>query len=178
MSSPNPAAVHAPASASTPVARHGTPRGRRRTTTRVLVIALSATLLGGIVACSPGDEGPRQAVERFLAAYSRNDIDAAAGLTDNPAAARTALADAWSGLSAAGMSYRTGAADISGDTADIDVTYRWQLPRGREWSYPATVKATRSTPAGASAGSPPTSTQNSAPTSVCRCGSPSRHARR
>lgn len=112
--------------------------------TRALVVALSATLLGGIVACSPGDEGPRQAVERFLSAYSRNDIDAAAGLTDNPAAARAALADAWSGLSAAGMSYRTGAADISGDTADIDVTYRWQLPRGREWSYPATVKATRS----------------------------------
>lgn len=116
---------------------------RRRIT--LCAVAVSVALLGGTVACTGvADDGPRQAVERFLGAVSRQDMSGAAALTDDPATAQAALDDTWSGLSATGLRYATGAADITGDTADIDVTYTWQLPRGREWTYPGSVKVTRS----------------------------------
>ncbi|NED60589.1 penicillin-binding transpeptidase domain-containing protein, partial [Streptomyces sp. SID10244] len=37
----------------------------------------------------------------------------------------------------------TGKAEVSGDTADIGVTYHWGLPGGREWSYPARIAMIR-----------------------------------
>ncbi|MFT4042061.1 MAG: penicillin-binding transpeptidase domain-containing protein [Gordonia sp. (in: high G+C Gram-positive bacteria)] len=106
--------------------------------------ALSAVLLAGVSACSSTDDGPRQVVDRFLSAYSRHDIAGAAAVTDNPDQARKGLGSAWDGLAAKGFTYSTGKADIHGDTADIDVTYRWKLPRGRQWSYLATVRMGRS----------------------------------
>ncbi|MGV9859482.1 penicillin-binding transpeptidase domain-containing protein [Gordonia sp. NPDC003425] len=116
----------------------------RRRVVPVVGVAVSAVLLTGVTACATADDGPRQAVEKFMSAYSRNDVAAAAGFTDNPDQATKGLASAWNGLSAKGFTYTTGKADITGDTADIDVTYHWELPRGREWTYPATVKMGRS----------------------------------
>lgn len=114
----------------------------------VACVSVSAAVTLGVAGCATVDDGPRQAVERFLAAYGSHNSAGAADLTDNPTLARTDLAAAWDGLDAQRLSATTGRARVNGDTADIDVTYRWGLPRGREWSYPARVKMIRSDTSG------------------------------
>ncbi|RPA12563.1 penicillin-binding transpeptidase domain-containing protein [Gordonia sp. OPL2] len=120
----------------------------RRRAINVACVSMSAVVAFGVAGCATADDGPRQAVERFLTAYGAKDIAAAAGLTDNPTEATANLAAAWDGLAAEKLSASTGKAAVSGDTADIDVTYHWDLPRGREWSYPARVKMIRSSGSG------------------------------
>ena len=116
----------------------------RRHVTSLIPVAISAALIVGATACTSADDGPRQAAQHFLEEFGKRDVDAAAALTDNPGQAAQGLGGAWSGLGATSMTAEAGRADINGDTADIDVTYRWKLPRGREWTYPATVKMGRS----------------------------------
>ncbi|MFW0796339.1 penicillin-binding transpeptidase domain-containing protein [Gordonia sp. CPCC 205515] len=120
----------------------------RRRVISVTCVSVSAAVTLGVAGCATVDDGPRQAVERFLAAYGTNNTAGAADLTDNPTQARTDLTAAWEGLAATKLTSSTGRARVNGDTADVDVTYRWELPRGRQWSYPATVKMTRSDAAG------------------------------
>lgn len=116
----------------------------RRRVASVACVSLSVALTLGVAGCATAEDGPRQAVERFLAAYGARDIDAAAALTDNPQAARDDLDAAWDGLGAEELTASTGKARVTGDIADIDVTYHWDLPSDREWSYPARVKLARS----------------------------------
>ncbi|NED60289.1 penicillin-binding transpeptidase domain-containing protein, partial [Streptomyces sp. SID10244] len=61
---------------------------------------MSALVVLGVAGCSTADDGPRQAVERFLTAYGAHNTAAAAQLTDNASQARTDLDAAWKGISA------------------------------------------------------------------------------
>ncbi len=110
----------------------------------VASVSVCAVMGVGAVGCSTADDGPRHAVERFGDAIGAHDLAAAAKLTDNPLHARTDLDNAWSGLVAQGVSIDAGKVAVTGDTAEADVTYRWKLPRGREWDYPATIRLARS----------------------------------
>ncbi|MGW5521577.1 penicillin-binding transpeptidase domain-containing protein [Gordonia sp. NPDC003950] len=111
----------------------------------ILAMLISAVLVvGAATACSSADDGPRGAVDDFLSAYSRGDIAGAAAQTDNPQSAAAALRSAWDGLAAESVTGRTGRADVTQDTADIDVAYTWRLADAREWRYDATIKAVRS----------------------------------
>lgn len=111
-------------------------------------VSVSAAVIVGISGCASVDDGPRQAVDRFMSTLGARDVPGAAALTDDPSTARSDLDAAWSGLAAEKLDYSTGVARVSGDTADIDVTYKWGLPHGRTWSYPARVKLARTDGAG------------------------------
>ena len=60
----------------------------------VLVTATSVS------ACTPKQEGPTPAAQKFFAALATGDTAAAADLSDNPSDAREALNAAWAGLQA------------------------------------------------------------------------------
>ncbi|NDK90976.1 penicillin-binding transpeptidase domain-containing protein [Gordonia desulfuricans] len=117
---------------------------RPRLAALAAVLISAALTLGLVTACSETDNGPRDAVDAFLTAFGTGDFDAAAALTDNPSAAGAGLRSAWDGLAATGVSGRSGRTTIDQDTAEVAVTYRWDLPRSRNWEYGATVKAIRS----------------------------------
>lgn len=116
----------------------------RRRVISVACVSVTAAVTFGVVGCASTDDGPRQAAVKFLSAFGSHDTSAAARLTDDPDDARTGLDAAWTGLAAQTLSATTGKARVTGDTADIDVTYKWGLASGRQWTYPAHVKLTRS----------------------------------
>jgi hypothetical protein len=53
-----------------------------------------------VSACTPKQEGPAPAAQKFFAALATGDTGAAADLSDNPSDAREALNAAWAGLQA------------------------------------------------------------------------------
>ena len=119
--------------------------GSRRACLRFFGVVLALAIAGGgVVACGTQDPGPRNLAEAFLADFSGRDFAAAAARTTAPARAEPFLASAWSGLSAEGLTARTGRVRIDRDIAEADVTYTWQLPGKREWTYPATLTLGRS----------------------------------
>ncbi len=110
-----------------------------------VVAAVIVLVVTSIVGCSSVDDGPRDALDRYLTAFDDHDIAGAAELTDNPDAAQTGIEQVWKGLSAQGVSSSTGHARTTADNADIDVMYTWKLAGGQTWEYPATVKMAKST---------------------------------
>ncbi|MQY18582.1 hypothetical protein NRB20_16610 [Nocardia sp. RB20] len=94
-----------------------------------VLVAASAT------ACGAGSQGPVAAAADFVGDFARHDVHAAAGLTNQPDRAATALASAWDNLGAQTMSAHTGSARVDGDTATVDYTYEWHLAKNRVWSY-------------------------------------------
>ncbi|GAC53331.1 penicillin-binding transpeptidase domain-containing protein [Gordonia amicalis] len=119
-----------------------------RTRTRwtpAVIVAVCAVVITATAACSSSeDDGPRGAAERFLEAYSQQELDAAAALTDVPQTSRSAMESAWSGLAAEELETKAGRVRVTGDTAEVQVGYTWTLPRGRDWSYDATLRMGRS----------------------------------
>lgn len=99
------------------------------TTFAVAALAVAAT------ACSAGPQGPVPAADAFAEAFADHDLAAAAELTTAPEKATAALTSAWQALQAEKLEIRTGDARVSGDTATVDYTYAWTLPKGRQWTY-------------------------------------------
>ncbi len=99
------------------------------TTFAVAALAVAAT------ACSSGAQGPVPAADAFAAAFAEHDLAAAAALTTAPEKATAALTSTWQALQAEKLSIRTGDARVNGDTATVDYTYEWTLPKGRQWTY-------------------------------------------
>ena len=71
----------------------------------------------------------------FVDAFAAQDFDDAAAATDRPDAARPAMAAAWEGLQGKSMTATIGDAKINGDTARVEYTYEWHLPKDRVWTY-------------------------------------------
>src|SRR6266568_1625128 len=113
--------------------RSGRTNGRLRD--RMLTVLSAAVVGTAASACGAGPQGPVVAADDFVAAFARHDVGAAAGMTNQPDKARGALASAWDDLGARQMSAHTGSARVNGDTATVDYTYEWHLPRGRVWTY-------------------------------------------
>ncbi|MEV0545260.1 penicillin-binding transpeptidase domain-containing protein [Nocardia salmonicida] len=113
-------------------------RTRMLTTCAVAALAVAAT------ACSSGAQGPVPAADAFAAAFAEHDLAAAAAFTTAPEKATAALTSTWQALQAEKLSIRTGDARVNGDTATVDYTYEWTLPKGRQWTYSGELQMGRS----------------------------------
>ncbi|MBY4572183.1 penicillin-binding protein [Gordonia paraffinivorans] len=112
--------------------------------TPAVIVAICTVLIAATVGCSTSeDDGPRRAAERFLEAYSQQDLDTAASLTDASDTSMRAMESAWSGLAAEALEAKAGRVRVTGDTAEVQVAYTWTLPRGREWSYDTALRMGR-----------------------------------
>ncbi|MBF6128467.1 penicillin-binding transpeptidase domain-containing protein [Nocardia brasiliensis] len=104
----------------------------------VAVLTLSA------VGCGGGPQGPTPIADDFVEAFAGHDPAAAARFTNQPEKATAALNSAWDQLQAEGLDARTGSARVSGDTATVDYTYEWRLPKNRTWRYTGQLQMGRS----------------------------------
>lgn len=105
---------------------------------------MAAAISVAAVGCSSGPQGPAQAADAFLQAFADHDVQAAADLTTAPEKAAPAMASAWDQLQADQLTAHTGPARVSGDTATIDYSYEWRLPKDRVWSYQGELQMGRS----------------------------------
>ncbi|NKT44575.1 penicillin-binding protein [Rhodococcus hoagii] len=94
-----------------------------RTTATVLAVA-SALVLSG---CGGGDPSPEQ---RFADALSSGDVQAAADLTSDPAAASTAITAMLDGLNAQGRSF-----SVSENGDAFTLAADWSFGDGKQWQY-------------------------------------------
>jgi hypothetical protein len=101
-------------------------------------------LVAAVGGCAAGRRGPAAAAGDFVSAFARHDTAAAAALTNHPDHAARALAAAWDDLQAEQLTARIGAARITGDTATVDYTYQWRLPKRRAWTYDGVLRMGRS----------------------------------
>ncbi len=113
-------------------------------TRRALCLLSVVVLALGISSCATKDDGPRAAAQAFLDRFAARDFTGAAESTTDPDRARKQLADTWAGLSATSLEAAPGRVSIDRDVAEVPVSYTWTLPRGRTWSYPATIAMGRS----------------------------------
>ncbi|WP_227980877.1 penicillin-binding transpeptidase domain-containing protein [Nocardia spumae] len=111
---------------------------------RALVLGTATAVVVTVGACSAGSQGPVAAADTFLSAVARHDLERAAGVTTQPEKATAALDSAWKNLQAQRLSAHTGSARVTGDTATVDYTYEWTLPRNRIWSYTGQLQMGRS----------------------------------
>ncbi|MBY6434940.1 penicillin-binding transpeptidase domain-containing protein [Rhodococcoides kroppenstedtii] len=110
---------------------------------RSVAAALAVLLVLALGACTPKPQGPESAADAFVAALaSRDSAEAAAG-TDRPDLAAGAIDTAWDGLQAESLEASTGAVTVNGDTATVDYTYTWHLPRDRTWTYDGSLRMGR-----------------------------------
>lgn len=123
---------------------------RRTTTTRagvssvagVLSLVLSVVLVT-VSACTPRPDVADDVVGDFLDAVSSRDVEAAARLTDDDAVASDALEQSWDSLQADGLQVDVEGVRTDDNVATADYTMTWDLPGEREFSYDATLTATR-----------------------------------
>ncbi len=115
-----------------------------RSTLHLLAVAVVGVIVVAGTACSAGaDDGPRAAAGHFLAVFRAHRTDEAARHTDSPQRAATDIDAAWTGLRATGMTATVGRSHVTGDTATVDVTYQWSLPRAQTWRYAAELAMSR-----------------------------------
>ncbi|KQR98835.1 penicillin-binding protein [Williamsia sp. Leaf354] len=119
------------------------PPRSRRLAARLGAVAVAAIIVAAGTACSDTDDGPRAAAASFLEVFGGHRTDQAAARTDSPQQASTDIDAAWSGLQASAMTATAGRTKVSGDTATVDVTYAWTLPRAQTWKYTATLNMAR-----------------------------------
>ncbi|MFH5231611.1 penicillin-binding transpeptidase domain-containing protein [Antrihabitans spumae] len=110
-------------------------RFRTSLVARVVVTVAVSALAVGVASCTPKPAGPSPAADSFVDAFAERDVAAAAGATDQPQKAFEVLTATWNDLQAESMTATTGSARINGDTATVDYTYEWHLPKNRVWTY-------------------------------------------
>lgn len=94
-----------------------------RTTATVLAVAAALVLSG----CGGGDPSPEQ---RFADALASGDVQAAAELTSDPAAASTAITAMLDGLNAQGRSFT-----VSENGDAFTLAADWSFGDGKQWQY-------------------------------------------
>ncbi|MFB8274441.1 penicillin-binding transpeptidase domain-containing protein [Nocardia colli] len=110
-----------------------------------LIVTLAVALLAVPAAgCARGPQGPVPAADDFVEAFAKHDLTAAASFTNQPEKASAALNSAWDHLQAEKLKASTGSARVAGDTATVDYTYEWQLPKDRTWRYTGQLQMGRS----------------------------------
>lgn len=103
--------------------------------TGLFIILVVAAVVGGLSACTPKPDGPEPAATAFFTALAKGDTGAASELSDKPAAARTALTEAWAGLQATKFDAQILGSKYAEDTGSVTYRYTWHLPKNRTWSY-------------------------------------------
>ncbi|NNH72842.1 penicillin-binding transpeptidase domain-containing protein [Nocardia uniformis] len=112
--------------------------------TRILTLLFAAAVTIAAVGCSSGPQRPALVAEAFFDAFAGRDLEAAANITNLPERASTALTSAWQQLQAEGLDVRSGDTRVTGDTATVDYTYSWRLPKERVWTYRGQLQMGRS----------------------------------
>jgi cell division protein FtsI/penicillin-binding protein 2 len=103
---------------------------------RLLALLAALGVLLATAGCGLfGDDGPQDAVDAFLAAWSAGDPAAAAALTDDPAAAGEQLAATRDALAPEALLAEAAQVRTAGERASASVDVTWQLGPGRIWSY-------------------------------------------
>ena len=99
----------------------------------LVLVAAAAVVILFVRGSAP--PGPSEALDPFVAAWSRGDDRGAAALTSDPAAAGAALAANRRGLD--GARVQAGTQDVAekGDTARATLRLRWNVPGIGAWSY-------------------------------------------
>ncbi|WP_040720511.1 penicillin-binding transpeptidase domain-containing protein [Nocardia veterana] len=111
---------------------------------RALALSAATAVVVTVGACSSASSGPVAAADAFLSAFAAHDVARAADLTTQPEKASAALTSAWTNLQAEKLSAHTGSARVTGDTATVDYTYEWTLPKNRVWTYTGQLPMGRS----------------------------------
>ncbi|MGW4244321.1 penicillin-binding transpeptidase domain-containing protein [Nocardia sp. NPDC004722] len=111
--------------------------------TRALTMLIAAAVGLAAAGCSSAPPGPAQAAEAFVSAFGDHDVQAAADRTSQPEKAGAALASAWDQLQAEKLVATTGDSRVTGDTAVVDYTYEWHMPKDRVWTYKGQLQMTR-----------------------------------
>ncbi|MFF2551746.1 penicillin-binding transpeptidase domain-containing protein [Nocardia sp. NPDC058058] len=112
--------------------------------TRVFTMLIAAAISVAAVGCSSGPQGPAQTADAFLQAFAEHEVATAADLTSQPEKAAPALTSAWDQLQAERLIAHTGDTRVTGDTATVDYSYEWRLPKDRVWSYRGQLQMGRS----------------------------------
>ena len=124
---------------SRPPLRRFVPRRRTVVLLGVLVLALVGVNLGIVLAREAEEPGPREALEPFVAAWSRGDDAAAARATDRPREAGRVLAENRKGLDGARLRVGVESFARDGDTARARLRLDWDVPRIGPWGYTTEV---------------------------------------
>ncbi|GAA5056420.1 penicillin-binding transpeptidase domain-containing protein [Nocardia callitridis] len=111
---------------------------------RMFSALIVAAVAVATVGCARGPQGPLAVAEAFTSAFAQHDVPAAADLTNLPEKASAALGSAWDNLQAEELTARVGSADVTGDTATVEYTYEWRLPKNRTWTYSGKLQMGRS----------------------------------
>ena len=101
-----------------------------------LALLAALLVLSGVAGCGLfGGSGPGPAATAYAQAWAKADDQAAAALTDNPAAAAALLRDTREQLAPTGLTVTVGQVReaTARATASVDVT--WELGPGRTWHY-------------------------------------------
>ncbi|MDX5310857.1 MAG: penicillin-binding protein, partial [Rhodococcus sp. (in: high G+C Gram-positive bacteria)] len=102
-------------------------------------VPLLTTVVAALAAagCSFGPDQPETVVGEFAAALEAGDVQAAADLTTDPAAAATTIGDVFDGLGVDGSG--TVRPDVNlagtGDAGTFDLDVAWTFGAGRDWAY-------------------------------------------
>ncbi len=118
------------------------PARRRRAVAIAALLAAVALAAGGAAVVLSADGGPKaeEAVDGFLAAWSRGDDRGAAGWTDDARRAQEELAANRRGLDGAKVSARTLAVSEEGDAARARFEVTWDVPGFGPWSYRSSAR--------------------------------------
>ncbi|WP_176459489.1 penicillin-binding transpeptidase domain-containing protein [Rhodococcus sp. OK302] len=110
---------------------------RRRLIRRAIAsVALGAAMTGSVVACSSGPDQPRSVAEQFASALTADDVQTAANLTTDPAAASTAITAMIDGLGKDEGTFTVSDAEESSDNAGtFTLDASWKFAEGQDWSY-------------------------------------------
>ncbi|SDG34031.1 Cell division protein FtsI/penicillin-binding protein 2 [Lentzea fradiae] len=100
-----------------------------------MITAVLVTVSGcGLFESEPG---PPEITDGFLAKLASGDVQGAADMTDNPAAAKETLDKFRGALKPEGLSSKVEQIRENGETAsEASVTFDWDLGKNRHWTYP------------------------------------------
>lgn len=95
----------------------------------LVILSVLAVLVGTLSGCFLTKDSPEDTLRSFAEALQRGDVDAAAGLTDNPAAARTTIKSIFEGMgSTPKLSVTPDLVDDKKVTGTLD--HQWQIRNG------------------------------------------------
>ncbi len=92
-------------------------------------------LLAPLAGCGLLGPDPADPASAFLAALARGDATAAAGLTDDPPAAREVIEQVTTELAPESVELTPGEPRENGDVATVPFAATWRLGDGRVWRY-------------------------------------------
>ncbi len=108
--------------------------GRRRRA--AAVVAVTAALVAGLVACADTPSSAEAIVRQFTASINSRNAASAANLTDNPAAARPVIEQMLHDLPAEDIDYSIEqVATTGGRSGNLSLEAEWDFGKDRKWRY-------------------------------------------